>query len=214
MSITCSNCGKTIKKQFLIPYKKSGSNSTSGSTLTSEKSIEKDKKKKKNNINTLDIHSVEKNIIDKDQHKFILNMELSKKDEQRLNNLFTEKWKTTDTLPLIISSFLISFQNPNDYKIIMDREIFIDTLKLKIKESKSISKDQMIITLMNISDKSLFLKISKEIRYIESLGFHILYRKDKVIGEFKSDNKFYPSTQKAKSFLYTIYIDWYQSKYI
>lgn len=210
----CCKCGNVITKSFNLSYNKSKSSESSNvsSSLDSkEKSSKKTKNIKRDSLKLFE--EIQKNIL-YDQNVFIKKLDLSIDEQQNLNNLLAQRWKTDNITPLSIFSFLPYIFTKSGYVINNDKALLLQTLKYpyKIKETLSLSRDQFSIETLNISH-DLYDQLSKKIRYLVSFKFHLLYIKELIICDIKQDG-IMVSNKKAQSFIYTIYIDWFQSNII
>lgn len=215
---TCSKCGNIIKKSFNVSYNKSksseSSHNVSGSldskekTTTTQKTSKGVVKKRRDSLQLYEDLQIE---ISTSQDKFIKRLDLTHLEQQALNDLLLKRWKTTNTTPLSIYSFLPRLSDKGKYIINNDKVLLLESLNYpyKIKEKLSLTKDQFITDALDISP-DLFNIISKKIRYLSCNDFYLLFIKELIICELKSDSLI-QSNKKAQSYLYTIYIDWYQS---
>lgn len=213
--MSCSKCGHILNKSFNLSYNRSKSSESSNVSGSIETNKDKSSKKKPVKRDSLKLFEEIQTMVLNDQNVFIKRLELSIDEQQSLNDLLTQRWKTDNTTPLPIFSFL-PYQK-TEYIINNDKELLLQSLKYpyKINEPVALSKDQFSIETLSISTE-LYNRVSKKIKFLTSFNFHLLYIKELLICDIKQEGFLgsHLSTKKAQSYIYTIYIDWFQSTII
>lgn len=231
---------KRSKSVDLNKSKELDSSSRSGETknlfTSSSKSIIKSKSsidtscdhsrssRSKSRRESLDVLKDTNKSFEKNQIRFIRNMDLNDDElkliNDRIYNVLNNPMVNNNLLKILsfIPNSFIFYSNTNKlYKIIEDKDGLKDYFyhhfkNYKITNQKSISIDQLALELSHINTE-IYCNIFKQIKYIidPPLELYVLISKEIIKIKLPGEG-FFDKNKVSILTLYTIYIDWFQSK--
>lgn len=222
----------TNKSHELDSSSKSGEikNSFSKTNIIKSKSsidtsCDHSRSRSKSRRESLDVLKDTNKSFEKNQIKFIRNMDLNEDEikliNDRIYNVLNYPNINNNLLKVIsfIPNSLIFYSTTNKlYKIIEDKEGLKEILNCqniknyKFSKSKSITINQLALELTDINSE-IYCNIFKQIKYLTDppLDFYIIISKEIIKIKIQGDG-FFDKNKVAILTLYTIYIDWFQSK--
>lgn len=200
------------KKTFDISIKKSQESRSLKSN--DSKSVHSSEKKTKYN-SIPDVKNIKNEFIEK-QKKFIAQLEIDNKMKMEINQLIENAFDNpTINNPTLIKCFSINDKNElffiPDKNIIYKNHIYV----YHDINSKSLTINEFIIEIMNKVVPILFTEIMSIIRYLtHDRKFHIIILKEDIKCLPKKENSTFSIllNKGTKGTLYSIYIEWFQSR--
>lgn len=185
-------------KPFFVNYDNKSTNSGSHS-----------KDKKRNSIEEKTINDIKKKIMS-DQRVFINLLELDHTNVKKYNDILAQCWENKDILPKKLICFKTD-KSGKKIKEIVNKEYYFSLFEShKIKQT-ALSLDQFSIILLNISNET-YIQFSQLIRYLKSLKFHVIILEEKITFTLKKDTFYDIRTKIHKNKIYSLFIDFFQSK--
>lgn len=178
-------------------------------TISTNSSKSKDKKRNSIEEKEKDIGDIKKKIMS-DQRIFINLLELDHINVKKYNDLLAKCWENQDILPKKLICFHID-KSGKKIKEIDNKEHYFSFFEShKIKQT-ALSLDQFSVILLNISDET-YIQFLKLIRHLRSLKFHVIMLEEKITFTLKKDTFYDPRTKIYKNKIYSLFIDFFQSK--
>jgi|ERR1041385_4443408 hypothetical protein len=151
------------------------------------------------------------NEINISQQKFINKLDLDQSDIVQINNLIVHSFQKLNTLPLIVMCFTISdsmvyhIRNKDQIPFLFENSYIVS--------KKALSIDDLVIDIYKRISDDIFESIMKIIRYITiERELHLIISKEDIQYDLSTNSLIWRKGTKAT--IYTLYIDWFQSKCI
>jgi hypothetical protein len=200
------------RKTFDIPIKKS---QDSRSLKSNDSRSAHSNEKKSIYYDIPDVRNIKNEFIEK-QKKFIAQLEIDNKTKMEINRLIETAFENpTINKPILIKCFTIN--DKNEVFNISDKDIIYKNNLYGSHDIryKSLNIDEFIIEIMNKVIPLFFTEIMGIIRYIiHDRKLHIIILKEAIKCLPKKENSTFLMllNKGTKGILYSIYIEWFQSR--
>jgi hypothetical protein len=186
-----------MSKSFVINYDNISTNSSHS------------KDKKRNSIEEKTISDIKKKIMS-DQRIFINLLELDHTNVKKYNDILAQCWENKDILPKKLICFEID-KSGKKIKEIENKELYFSLFESHKIKHTALSLDQFSVILLNISNET-YIQFSQLIRHLRSLKFHVIMLEENITFTLKKDSFYDPRTKIYKHKIYSLFIDFFQSK--